>query len=145
MKRVPLTLVMAVVALLPACRPSASRADLMEKVVSAVEVYYTTSNADEAEKAMLELEILVTNGKAAGVSGLDFDQVYAALYSRLYRVQSYLGKQEHALENYRRAKEHWEKHYSRRGFSYTVEDIQEQIEIGAQHFGNPKWEISRHD
>lgn len=60
---------------------------------------YCASNAPAAEAALLELERYARQCQTAGVTGIQYDEVFARIYGRLYLVERRLGHSK-AAEQY---------------------------------------------
>ena len=102
--------------------------------------HYLNTNAPSAEAAMLELERFTQDCEKVGSQGIDFNEYYAALYSRLYLLSHKLGKHENASRYYGLAAARWLKEYRRRGFpDPTEEKIRDQIEGVDRYFGEVEW------
>lgn len=121
------------------CKQAPSDVDYIERLAQAVTVYYSTTNAEEAEAAMLELEKFVDDCQRQGTKRVDFDASRGALYGRLRAVQIHLGKLDVAETNFHRSYENWERHYKRRGGVYNDQDLRHQVEAIDAYFGQPNW------
>ena len=66
---------------------------------------YCASNAVTAETALLECARYAEQCRVAGVEGIQYDEVFARIYGRLYIVERYLGRSvaaEQCLQQYAR-------------------------------------------
>ena len=108
--------------------------------MAALEIYLFKS-AEEAEVAMLGLEIFTLECRDMNVEDIDYEGHLAAVYSRLYRVQTVLGKLEIAATNFNFASNYWHLHYKNRWASIpTPEEMRIQIEGADTYFGKPAWQ-----
>jgi hypothetical protein len=121
------------------CQKAPSKLDIARKEVQLVERYLRGS-AEDAKAAMLELESYIHQCQGAGSRGMDFDQAYAAVYSRLHLVGAYLQKPDLATSSYKKATACWQR-FSQRGgqAQLTPEEIRERIEGVDRFVGRPAW------
>lgn len=109
---------------LTAChRAGPSDTEFFSKATELAERYLNT-NALGAEAAMHELKAYTQQCQRNGTRYVDFDQHYAAIYSRLYLVEKKLGKNAAAEEDFRKAVMYWRRVYVRK---VTAQPTQEQI------------------
>lgn len=121
------------------CGRSSSSTEQFLKSAELVDTYLNT-NAPGAEAAMLELEKLIHEWESRGATGIDYDQQYAAVYSRLILVTSALGKNQEAKTYYNRASNYWRKVYEKKGLPLpSTDQMLEQINAVDRHLTGVRW------
>lgn len=105
----------------------------------AILLYYSTTNAVQAENAMLEFERFARERDLHGAEGVDFDKALGAVYHRLWAVQIQLGKNAEAETNYHLSYDYYERYYKRHGVVMTEADLRNQVAAVDINFGEPNW------
>jgi hypothetical protein len=123
------------------CSKRASPGDYLIHVSKAVDCYIHT-NVIGAEAAMLDAEHYTKQCERTRVYGINFDQHYAAIYSRLYLVETALGNTNNAAKYYQLALERWKRFNSEDNpESHVAETIDQQIKGVDRYFEKPIWKI----
>jgi len=102
MKRLVMVGWLVACACLVGCDDSPTRRILLKKEAECLQCY-CFSNAPVARAALLDCARYAEQCQAAGVEGIIYDEVFARIYGRLYRVERRLGhtaEAERCLEKY---------------------------------------------
>lgn len=83
---------------LAGCARYPTKEELLSKEAQCLRCY-CTSNAVAAEAALLECARCAEQCQTAGIEGIQYDEVFARIYGRLYIVERHLGHSE-AAEQY---------------------------------------------
>jgi hypothetical protein len=141
--RWPISLLLLAIA---GCTQSGTRAltggEYVVRLGEFLEVYLTT-NAPAAEAAMIELLRLTQECERARTSHIEYDQQYAAIYSRMYLVQKKMSKTAEAQANHQKAIDYWQKFYTRSRSTLALRQIREQIETMNDGAAQPIWMINK--
>lgn len=131
--------VVLIVVCLVGCSKVPSAVDHFAKVTELLDRYMNT-NAVEAEAAMFASEQFTRMCEKAGSNGIEFDQFYAAVYSRLYLVDKELNKQDAAKRYYQMAAEKLQKMNAiDKKPPLSPAEVRERIEGVDAYFEAPLW------
>jgi hypothetical protein len=114
----------------------------VEHFTKAVELLdrYMNSNVTEAEAAMLELEKVTMTCEKNNVKSINYEQVYSAIYSRLFLIESARGKSSLADNYYKMAVIHSQKYCANENRpQLTPVELRSLIESVDKNIQTPKW------